>query len=58
MRRTYISPKIKKVEFKVEIGLEGSVTELNSFGGSEDTDWAANPNQGDGTETYFGNRSF
>lgn len=48
----YIAPDITTVEFAVEIGLDGSVTGNNLFGGTRNQDWAADPNGTDGTESY------
>lgn len=50
MKKEYIKPRIKTVEFKVELGLTLSVT--GNVGGSEaETYWNANPSS-DGTESY------
>lgn len=50
MKKEYISPNIKMVEFKVEVGVDGSVSKVSSWG----RDWSADPN-GKGTEAYENN---
>jgi len=47
--RPYVSPKITTVKFKVEVGVDGSVTKVSSWG----SDWTS-ASSGDryGTEHY------
>lgn len=52
----YKTPEIKMVEFKVEVGQVGSITGL--AGSDASNPWEPNSNGTDGTQTYFGNRSF
>ena len=54
-KSAYKAPKVTTVQFKVESGFD-SITGQNGYTTSETTAWQ--PNNGDGAQTYFGDRSF